>query len=397
MAHALRRGGMLSATLLASLLAGLVVAGGGCEIGIGDGVGAFECIQGPAVCPGTEVCDPVSHQCVASCTESNCSAGLECDPGSGLCIASEAGPGDDAAPDSMMVVDSSMADTTMPPADTGSPTETGSCRVATCPCSGAASCDSAICADQITVGMGLYVAAGSQSFCTATCCTSADCPAGTVCFATDIGGNYCVAPGWLSRSASLGAGLGGASCQSGRDCRSGLCNGQYCADVCCSTNGSNTECSGGTTCRFETFPGAATFDKNSVAWCGDAGTGQNGETCTHDSDCESELCNGGAGCSNACRNTPDCGGQGMSCAYVTPTMGGTGVVAACLPGGGHSGEGSSCSSDTDCESQFCDPTSNECTDVCFTDADCTKTDWVCRPEIVQLSTGGSFTVLACGS
>jgi len=392
---------MLPTAVLTTLLAGLVVAGGGCEIGIGADVPAFECIQGPAVCPGTEVCDPNSHQCVTSCTESNCAEGLECDPSSGLCIAAEAGTGNDAAPDSSPVVDSSMPDTAPPP-DTGPPAETGVCRGVTCPCSGAASCDSGICVDSLTVGTGVYGAAGSQSFCTTPCCTSADCAAGTVCFATAAGGNYCVAPGWLQRSTTLGQGVGGASCQSGRDCRSGLCNGPYCADVCCSTPDSASECANGTTCRFEAFPGAVTFDKGDVAWCGTSGNGDNGAICERDSDCQSNLCNGDDGCSDACRTTSDCGSQ-SACSYVVSTSGTAGVTAACLPtSGGHGGilgaDGSSCGSDTDCASQFCDPTSNQCTDVCFTNADCSSVpDWHCRPEQVQLSTGGSYSVLLCGS
>jgi hypothetical protein len=35
--------------------------------------------------------------------------------------------------------------------------------------------------------------------------------------------------------------------------------------------------------------------------------------------------------------------------------------------------------------------------VCFANSDCTKTGWRCRPEQVQLSTGGSYSVLACGT
>jgi hypothetical protein len=403
MAHAPRRRGTIATALLAPLLASLVVVGGGCEIGIGADVPAFECVQGPAVCPGTQVCDPTSHQCVASCTEANCSAGLECDPSSGLCMAAEASMGDDEASpgdSSTPTRDadaSSIPDTSSPPAETG-PAETGACRGITCPCSGAASCDSGICSDSLAVGAGLSAAAGNTNFCTQPCCTSTDCAAGTVCFASDQGGNYCVAPGWLQRSATLGLGIGGATCQTGRDCRSGLCNGTTCADTCCNTSDAS-ECSSGTTCRFANFPGAASFDKGNVPWCGPGGNGQNGSTCDHDSDCESELCNGSAGCSNACRTTSDCGGGGSSCTYVVSTSGTAGVVAACLPGGGHSADGASCGDDTDCQSQFCDPTAKVCTDVCFANSDCNtiKSTWRCRPELVQLSTGGSYEVLLCGT
>jgi hypothetical protein len=60
--------------------------------------------------------------------------------------------------------------------------------------------------------------------------------------------------------------------------------------------------------------------------------------------------------------------------------------------------GASCSSDTDCKSQFCDTGgTHECTDVCFTNADCSaKSGWRCRPESVTLQSGGKVEVLACG-
>jgi len=403
MAQAVARRGTLATALLASLLATLVIAGGGCEIGIGADVPAFECVNGPAVCPGNQVCDTQrSHQCIAPCSDGDCGAGLECDPTSGLCLPADAGPGDDEASpgdSSMPEVDAAMRDTSTPPAETG-PAETGPCRGVTCPCSGGAGCDSGICADSLTVTAGLYTAAGNQNFCTTPCCTSADCAAGTVCFATDSGGNYCVAPGWLQRSATIGTAVGGASCQTGRDCRSGLCDGTTCADVCCTTNGTDepNQCAPGTVCRFADFPGTPSFDKGNVAWCGQGGNGQNGATCDRPSDCESEVCNGSEdGCSNACRNTADCGGQGASCVYLVSTTGGAGVVAGCLPGAGHTAEGGACGSDSDCESQFCDPTSSECTDVCFANGDCTKSGWVCRPEQITLSTGGSYSVLACGT
>jgi hypothetical protein len=222
-----------------------------------------------------------------------------------------------------------------------------------------------------------------------------------VCFATggsnSTAANFCVNPAWIGRGTTVGGQLGGGSCTTGRDCRSGLCDGTTCADVCCSTASSSSECASGNSCRFQTFPGAAAVDKNFVAWCGQAGNGGNGASCSQNSSCQSNLCDSIDGCSNACRNTGDCS-QGESCAYVDPPPpDSSAVVAACFGGAGNASEGSSCSTDGDCKSQFCDTGgTHECSDVCFSNADCTKSGWRCRPERITLTSGGTVTVLACG-
>lgn len=398
------RKGRLAPSLLLASMAALVVAGGGCEIAIGSAVGDFECLSNqPAVCPGNEVCDPSTHQCVAPCSVTGCKGGLMCDPGSNTCVAASGDdgpsgdePGIDAGDDGDAT---STPDEAAPPAETGGP-ETGPCNTVGCLCSGAASCASGICGDGTLAPTALLTAAGGN-FCTKPCCTSADCDPGTVCFATggsnSTAANFCVDPSWLGRGTSVGSTAGGGSCGTGRDCRSGLCSGNTCADVCCSTSASNSECAGGNSCRFNTFPGAAAFDKNFVAWCGQAGNGSNGQSCSGNGSCQSNLCDSIDGCSNACRNTGDCS-AGESCAYVDPPPpNDTAVVAACFSGAGNASEGSSCSQDSDCKSQFCDTTgTHECSDVCFSNSDCTKSGWRCRPEGITLTSGGKVEVLACG-
>jgi hypothetical protein len=218
-----------------------------------------------------------------------------------------------------------------------------------------------------------------------------------VCFATAAGGNYCVNPLWVGRAVDFGAKVGGTSCAANAECRSGLCAGSKCADPCCSTN-ATASCAPGTSCRFGNFPGATSFDKSYVASCGSAGSGANGSTCNVPSDCKSELCdsNFNGNCRNACRNTADCGSASVSCAYIVVT-GNNGIVAACFPQAGNAAEGATCTQDSDCQSQFCDPTAKQCTDVCFANSDCTKAGWRCRPEVVTVQAGGSYSVLACGS
>jgi hypothetical protein len=226
-----------------------------------------------------------------------------------------------------------------------------------------------------------------------------------VCYAaggfSSVAANYCVDPAWLQRSTALGGGLGGANCTTGRDCRSGVCANSACADTCCSTAASGAECASGNDCRFGTFPGTAGFDKNYIALCGHGGSRGNGVSCSFDSDCQSELCDGVNGCANACRNTAECSSNGEACTYVIPPNAPSNTaVAACFSGAGATPgttpEGSSCGTDTDCETLFCDTTSHLCTDVCFANSDCTKSGWRCRPEQVAIQGGGSFWALACG-
>jgi hypothetical protein len=387
-------------------MAALVAAGGGCEIAIGSAVPEFECLSNqPAACPGNQVCDPTTHQCVASCSATGCKGGLVCDPGSNTCVV--AASDDGSPPDETSVEAGTDADAATtpdeaaPPQETGGP-ETGPCNTVGCACSGASSCASGICGDGSFIPPLLYSAAGSTNFCTKPCCASADCDPGTVCFSTG-GSNsssvsFCVNPAWLGRS-TVGALPGGSTCGTGRDCRSGLCDSNTCADVCCTTAGTNepNECATGTSCRFQTFPGVASYDKNFVGWCGQAGSGLNHDSCSQNSSCASNLCDGIDGCANACRNSADCS-SGESCAYVNPPApNSTAVVAACFSGAGNASEGSSCSGDTDCKSQFCDTGgTHQCSDVCFSNADCTKTGWRCRPEGITLTSGGKVEVLACG-
>ena len=404
-----RRGEILRGAALVALVAPIVAGSGGCEVLVGGDVPDFECVPGPAVCPGDEVCDPMTHQCVAPCARAGCPSGFVCDPGSNACVPPDSGA-DDTSPtgetgpdtagggaetstnDAPMVDRASAPDVT---ADAG-------CHGLTCPCSGAAECTSGICADSATVPSALYAAAQSQSFCTMPCCTSGDCEDGTVCFATggtdSVAGNFCVAPGWLGRVAP-GPGAGGASCATGSDCRSGLCSGSTCADTCCSTAQGSTECVSGE-CRFGTFPGAIAWDDNFVASCGRSGTRANGAACTSDSECASYLCVSSA-CTSACRTTSECTGAAEACTYIIPPSEPNATIAGCFtmppnmtPGTAVTGD--ACMLDTDCASLFCDPAASLCTDVCFTDADCSN-GWRCRPEEVTLSSGGKFTALFCGT
>lgn len=391
-----RGAGLLGCAALAAAFPFLMTGSEGCEALVGGDVPTFECASGPAACPGDGVCDPISRQCVAPCSRTPCASGLVCDPSSNVCVEPEGGD------DSSGSAGSDGASEA--PSQESGPVESGCGGGLTCACSAATSCTSGICATQDTVPGPATGLDDGTSFCTQPCCTSSDCGAGTVCFAAvsnSTGGNYCVDPAWLMRTGGTGTAVGGARCASDSDCRSGLCNTDgTCADTCCSTNASSTQCSG-TECRFDTFPGLASWDQSYVAWCGSGGSRGNGQECENPSACQSELClgTGMSTCSNACRTTADCGAH-QSCAYLT-IAGKSGVVAACLAGAGPKAVGEACTRDADCQSQFCDATSEpqHCSDVCFTDADCKAEvpTWRCRPEQVELSAGGSYSALLCGS
>jgi hypothetical protein len=391
----------------------VIAASGGCEVAVGSAVPGFACIQGHDVCPNGQVCDPNTNRCVTSCMSSGCKAGT-CDPNQGICVTADSGIMEAAPGDTSMPPPESSADTAPPPdtfvaVDTGMPETVGPCRSLGCPCSGAAACDSQICADSLTVTPALFAAAGSTSFCTQGCCTSADCDANTVCFATGQGGSYCVDPAWLMRATGVGGGQGGAPCATARDCRSALCDtgAGKCVDTCCSSMGAASACATGETCQFAAFPGTASFDKAYSAFCAPPpGNKQDGATCFQNSDCAANLCasvgGGGNTCHGACRNETDCG-SGESCSYVLPpgqTTNPMPVVASCFTSTGTLTQGVSCNPMMDMCEGFCHqltPTTGLCTDPCFTNSDCTVSMWRCRPEVVSVQAGGSYSVLACGT
>ena len=264
------------------------------------------------------------------------------------------------------------------------------CTGVLCPCSGASDCTSGICAQSPTVGQSLYAASGS--FCTSPCCTSADCPAGAVCFGSGQGGNYCVNPSWLGRSTTLGGGHGGASCTTDAQCRSGLCGGNACADTCCSFAGSATECAGGDACAFGAFPGRVTFDHHFGGRCGtpsSIGLGY-GASCNDSSQCAGGLCVSG-GCTNPCHDPSECG-AGSACQLGIESGD---IYVACFPWSATGAQGTGCSSDSVCKGDWCLDT-NVCSNACFTDADCVS-GWHCTPQPDTPPTGssGGYFVLAC--
>jgi hypothetical protein len=399
-ANRLARGRALTGAL--GLVAAIVAGGGGCELAVGDSLPPFTCLPGAAnTCPAGFVCVPATQECESRsglCTPTSCGAESVCDSQTLKCTPIGGSTGDDGqSPDASTAggdagVSSGSDATNEANARSDGPDGTGqaqseagstpdgstSCRGVGCSCTGGAACDSNICAASQTVTNDVTQADMGNFFCTQPCCTSADCPGSSVCFATGAGGNYCVLPAWLGRTTpTLGVRAGGAACTSNKDCRSGLCASSMCADTCCSLANAAAECATGTTCRFGTFPGLS-FDTHAAAFCGPV-----------------TACTGGFQCNHPCRSTAECG-AGQACYYLPANLPNKDINAACTTGDGPGVEGSKCSTDFQCASNFCDTTTMECSDVCFADTDCTVDGWHCRPATVVLASGGSDSVLTCG-
>jgi hypothetical protein len=270
------------------------------------------------------------------------------------------------------------------------------CADLACACTLPSDCTSNVCATKVAVTTPAYAAAGNTGFCTRPCCSSADCDARTVCFATAAGGNFCVRPEWLGRSSQLGVGLGGAACVADSDCRSGLCAASVCADVCCSSAQVATACAPGQSCLFGTFPGRS-FDKRFVAYCANpSGSAASGTACSADIMCFTGLCGASDGkCHDACRDSADCRSPAQECGYSIPNLSTlSSLVSVCSNSPGQGAQGAACPNNNGCQSGFCDATTMRCTDVCYADSDCTVPGWRCRPQLLPPT---PYSVLACGS
>jgi hypothetical protein len=335
---------------------GLVAA---CEAIVPDTVPVVACVATAGACPSGQTCDVATHACVVV------DAGFSADA---------------------------------PLSDEASVPPLAGCNTLGCQCAGPEDCKSGLCGDPSVVSPAVNAAAQQLSFCTTPCCTSADCDEATVCYATSTGESYCVRPEWLDRSAVFGAVAGGGGCEADADCRSGLCTSSGCADVCCSTAQSSTECAPNDVCQYGTFPGRSSLDNVFVSFCAPpGGTGPTGTACTMASECRSALCTPDGHCHDACRDSLDCGDPTLECGYEFPNLSVSQIVSVCETSPGTGAQGAACKGNGDCQSGFCDAKSTECTDVCYTDADCTAPGWRCRPDVMLMFGMKSFSVFACGS
>lgn len=200
--------------------------------------------------------------------------------------------------------------------------------------------------------LGIELPAGTQEFgvCSAPCCSHADCPDGTVCWAPGTGARGCLPPSVAPPAAE-------APCGSHDDCPA--------PQLCRARNSS-----AGTGTRWATTCAAP--------------DGFSDGFCLANSNCFGNLCLG-FGCAEPCRTSADCGRD----SYCTPyELSGTeNVLQVCLPfAGAHEAAplGASCTFNGDCRGTGCLHPAQEgmapyCTDACCTDADCASAGLVCRP------------------
>jgi hypothetical protein len=251
------------------------------------------------------------------------------------------------------------------------------------PCTGDQHCDSAhFCATDPSI-----LGVSASGTCTRGCCTSSDCGPGNVCFVTPRGNNLCFPGNFVGRPA-LGTKSPGSGCTAGDECRSGVCDGGFCVDACCS----NVDCGGQLPhCTLRYIPGAAKMAYH----CGVAGPGGFNAVCIGSDDCQSNYCVGGYfTCSTRCCKKSDCASAGSdwSCIYQNQA---TYAVPVCLPAGttGSTPIGEPCTTAEQCQSGKCLTLSglgSVCTDACCRDEDCGDTaKFGCR----ALNAGGSGLLL----
>lgn len=419
----------IAGAVATGLFAASLLAGGGCELAVGDAVPLFLCEPGVGTCPSSQVCSPSTHRCVPApqaCTLSGCPDDMQCDDQTLACVPVDSSlPGDGAASEDATVgfneaeaegpatdAPGAMTDASAPVDEDAAPDASTAEAAARChgtigcACSTGRDCNGGLCVTQPgSVTRDIWSAARRRPFCSKTCCTSNDCDDGSICFATAAGGNYCVPASWLNDRTAPGLRMGGEECTQGGECRSGLCPAGTCADTCCSGQ-SAAQCGPGSACRFGDFPGLD-IDTHHTAHCSpqQVGGSANGADCASNGACRSNLCISAGGgfvtCHDACRSSADCVGQNQVCSYIA--SGNTSeVFAACVSANGAQAgntvqQGSACRGATDCQSGLCD-LSGQCTDVCFADSDCTFGTWHCRPSNMPIlgGGGGTYWVLTCG-
>lgn len=193
--------------------------------------------------------------------------------------------------------------------------------------------------------LGLTVSPTAK-VCSCACCSNADCPVGSVCWASGTGARGCLPRAMVGD-------LPHEPCGRDRDCSH--------------------------QCRLEEtrVQGQSRY----ALACGSGLTWNGlGASCGEWYDlfgCASGICLDGK-CSAACGNDADCG-FGGTCGYVQ--IDGRETVQACVFGSSGSGSlGASCREPSDCSGWTCleDARGSYCAEACCTDADC-GSGYVCRP------------------
>jgi hypothetical protein len=346
---------VLAATALASCLA--IVSG---EV---RGVQCTDNTEG--TCPPGQTCNLATQACVERCSDETCAArGGSCSEDRTQCVVAikeedVQPPPDDTGSSGNPLPDSGMPDV-IPTADADSgPGYT--------PCNSNNQCPSKICASNAII----QEAPLGITFCSKTCCSSADCAATEVCINGRVSGRYCAPASVLGR-AKLGSKIGGSSCNSNVDCRSGQCLEKVCADACCSE--SNCASAAGVACTRTEVP--PTGSNRFAFLCAKTpGSGATGGACGDVSECKSQLCIGSAGnatCRAQCCSTTNNCANNTVCSYTSFN----GTISYCQTAAGRKAIDATCNGDAECASGVCDGT---CSAVCCNDSDCPGGK-KCRPR-----------------
>lgn len=331
----------------------LALTAGGCSILVAGDVPDVACVDTASACPAGLRCDTATKRCVSV---------------DGSTPVTEGGDEDVLTDD---VRDGASDGDASGPQDLGS-----MCRLD-------ADCKSKLCASSTI--LTTVITATTGPICTSPCCTSAECPSTFVCFNGGTGGGYCVPSTLAQRTPPATGGKGaGVSCAANGECRSGLCTGapKSCLDTCCVA----TDCGGTSTCRLKSV---ASPPPSHVVWaCAPSEPGATkvpGDSCTPGlTECRSDNCINNL-CRPPCSNTTSCrtvaGFTSGHCLYGSDgsdhfrfcfgTTTGTDLPA-----------GQPCTTNGDCQSDYCDDEIKQCANVCGKDADCAAGE-ACRPSAVN--------------
>lgn len=226
-------------------------------------------------------------------------------------------------------------------------------------CATDAECSEGYCALRGAVGL-----AGEGRICAKACCSDAECPPGTLCYAPGNGARMCIPAEVVGLQPGSGGAL--ASCSAGDECASGFCENNQCLWNC----GGHADCAGGscTASLRQTDSRFATYCRG-----GSSGRGT-GDFCTAGDQCRFGACYavfGGGVCSGPCGTTSDCPGSSWYCGW--DDFDGS-RLQLCLVRGwdyGSDPAGASCGSNTECRDVAC--VSGRCWSACCNDDDCPGT------------------------
>lgn len=327
----------------------------GCELIVSSTVPDFRCTPGdPTSCPPGMTCERGTLQCITgSGTEAGTSGGTK-----------------DAEPD----------DGEAGPATTGQVGE---------PCDSTQTCAAGFtCGTASILTAGIVKEAG-DAFCTKTCCTSADCPDGFVCFGPGTGGNWCISSAKAKRG-DLGAKTPGASCSGNEECRSGVCGDGHCQDICCS----DKDCKSPTICRVKSIEVSGTgAHENWVCAVPEANANTAmGSSCSGAGlKCINDDCSGfPVRCRPPCCSSAECAAADVPgntkkfafCSYgqFPSTSAQTRWCFDVVDGGTGKAIGEDCNGNGDCAERFCDQDTRRCAKVCCRDSDCSDGE-ACVPSL----------------